>query len=88
MLAADKTRGVTYKIGFIGCGNMARSLAEGMLLSGNSTTLTRAPSFFSCSTSFFYAGQVVTGHIIASATRESSENLKKMKVAMRGNKAL
>jgi pyrroline-5-carboxylate reductase len=49
--------GVGYNIGFIGSGNMARALVEGMLGSG----------------------QVLAGTVMASATRESSENLKKMK---------
>ena len=39
----DATRGPGYKVGFVGCGNMARSLVEGMVSSGESTIISVEP---------------------------------------------
>ena len=70
-----------YRIGFLGAGNMARALAEGMIASGDPSICVliwlRVWMFLNYNP---LAGQVSRSAITASATSSTSENLRKMKV--------
>ena len=66
-----------YRVGFVGAGNMARAIAEGMIASGVSMRNIFLASVMNVNITL---GQVSRSSITVSATSNASENLRKMKV--------